>query len=172
MTAPNPGLAEPPGHSEGLRVSVAGEEGVRVRTLLRRDLLAPNRNPSPSSGEGVQMPARCFPVLTPGPQATPQPPRPSLGSGRWCGLHRPRLFPWIPTAHLWPGELLRDTRCRKQQNEDAEVGTGRESQKGFPLESHTSRLALRVGEIEAQRQRVIHAGSPSGLRPRRDSNSS
>lgn len=32
------------------------------------------------------------------------------------------------------------------------MGIGREPQKGFPLESHASRLALRVGEIEAQRQ--------------------
>lgn len=50
-------------------VAVRGGEGSEGKNALRK---GPG-GPAPSQGGEVQMPARCFLVLAPGPQAAPSP---------------------------------------------------------------------------------------------------
>lgn len=97
----------------------------------------------------------CYMIYSPGPwppergEGCSYLPCLSLGSGQLCGLHRPHLIPSIPNSLPWLSEPSHGTWCRKQQDEDAEVGTWKGTQKRVPLESHSSRLMLGIGEIEA-----------------------
>lgn len=73
--------------------------------------------------------ARCFSVPNPGPQAAHSPRAQAQGQADAADFTE-HPAPSMSAAGLGPGDLFGDTQCRKQQDEDTEMGTRRSPQRG------------------------------------------